>query len=139
MSFLIDLTDDRFKTSVNRDVIDFIRRDNPFAHSGVADRLIASGKGLPGASDYCPAPANCAYVVLHTPSNRIFAIAWNMRGLAFRLGPKARDEALRDGGIAAEAIGPDWVSFQPWLLAERDEVTKARLARWCRRALDDAA
>src|SRR5574337_70743 len=96
--FLIDLTDERFKTPQNAAVILFIDRVNPFAHSDVGDRLLDSARQLLGVRDYCPAPANCAYLVLHTAANRIFAIAYGQRGLAYRLPRKDISEAMADGG-----------------------------------------
>jgi hypothetical protein len=43
-------------------------------------------------------------VVLHTESDRIFAIPFGQRGLAFRLGAPALAAALSDGGVAAPEI-----------------------------------
>jgi len=132
--FLIDLTDQRLKTPQNHDVVDYIRRTNPSAHSDVADALIRAAKGLAGVSHYCPAPANYAFVVLHTSADRIFAIAYGQHGLAFRLPETAIAEALADRGTAQTAIGPGWVMFPPWPVDELTAVTKARLKRWCERA-----
>ena len=43
--FLIDLTDDRFHVAGNEDVLAFVRRTNPFAHSDVGSLLLELGKG----------------------------------------------------------------------------------------------
>jgi hypothetical protein len=129
--FLIELTDARFKIPANAEVIDFITRVNPFAHSDVADRLIESSNGLPGSEEYCPAPANCAYVILHDPGNRVFAIAYDQRGLAFRLPPERVPDALSDRGARQPDIGTDWVRFEPWRLGEPSTTTLDRLKRWC--------
>jgi hypothetical protein len=51
MAFLIDLTDERFKIPANRAVIEYIRRENPFAHSDVGALLIALGRLVPGRSE----------------------------------------------------------------------------------------
>ncbi|HEY2849461.1 MAG TPA: hypothetical protein VGI97_06260 [Gemmatimonadaceae bacterium] len=125
----IDITDERFKTPQNHDAIEFIRRNNPSAHSDPGDVLFKLGKSIAGAHSYCPSPATYAYVVLHTSANRIFAIAFGMQGLAFRLAPAALAAALADHGAPAPDIGADWVSFPPF--NARGEVGAwDRLERW---------
>jgi len=74
MSFLIDLTDERFKIPANQAVIDYIRRENPFAHSDIGAELIRSAKLVPDAQYYCPSFSSLAYVALHTKANIVFAI-----------------------------------------------------------------
>ena len=129
--FLIELTDEKFKTPENRDVIEFIRVANPFAHSDVGTRMIDTVKGLENAHYYCPAWGNLAYVVLHTESSRIFGIAYGMDGLAFRLPQPSIPEALVDRGKVDSKIGEDWICFNPWVIDEMTPVTIARLRRWC--------
>lgn len=133
MATLIDVTDPRFSTAGNADVLAFVRRTNPFAHSDVGSVLLSLGKGIPGAHAYCPSYKSCAYVVLHTESSRIFAIAYGQRGLAFRLAPVSRVRALADEGAPVPEIGPDWVAFAPWGSAEQ----RARLERWSAQAMAD--
>ncbi len=134
MVTLIDVTDPRFSTAENSDVLAFVRRTNPFAHSDVGSVLLSLGKAIPGAHAYCPSFKSCAYVVLHSESSRIFAIAYGQRGLAFRLAPASRERALADGGTAAAEIGPDWVAFAAWGSAEQ----RTRLERWSAQAMADA-
>ena len=112
--FLIDLTDARFFTPENTDVIEFIRRVNPFAHTDVGTIVFDCADAIDGAGAYCPLPSSCAYVVLHTPSSRIVAIAYGQRGLAVRLGAAAQAEAIAAGGRAKVDIGADWVEIDPW-------------------------
>lgn len=131
--FLIDVTDARFSIPDNKDVIEFIRKTNPFAHSDVGSVLFELRKTTPSAHAYCPVPSVYSYVVLHTDANRIFAIAFGMRGLAFRLSGSDLTEALADAGVAAPEIGDDWVRFEPWS-RETVDVTRARLQKWCDRA-----
>jgi len=59
--YLIDVTDARFFTPENADVIAFIRRVNPFAHSDVGTIVFECARRLDGAEAYCPSPASCAY------------------------------------------------------------------------------
>ncbi len=131
--FLIDITDPRFFIPANDDVIAFVRQTNPFAHSDVGSLLLGFGKRIPGTAAYCPSYASCAYVVLHSSKNRIFAIAFGQRGLAFRL-PVSVADALADGGEPASEIGTDWVQFDPWSAENRTTEARERLRRWCERA-----
>lgn len=136
--FLIELTDPRFVIDDNADVIEFIRRVNPFAHSDVGSVLFELARKTPGSRAYCPVPSVYSYVVLHTDSNRIFAIAFGMSGLAFRLASNDEVVALADGGARARDIGSSWIGFEPWGKEPR-KVTDARLRRWCARAFANAA
>src|SRR5262245_24098091 len=129
--FLIELTDERLKNDDNRDVMEFIRVVNPFAHSDLGIKLMELGKGIEGATWYCPAPGPMAYAVLHTEKHRIFAIAYDMHDLVFRLPPTSIPAALGDGGQVAGNIGSDWVRFDAWPASVPRVVTQARLAHWC--------
>jgi len=135
--FLIELTDPRFSIDFNADVMEFIRRVNPFAHSDVGAVLFDLGKETLGAYAYCPVPSVYSYVVLHTDADRIFAIAFGMSALAFRFAPEDAETALGDGGTHALEIGANWMRFEPWSREPRS-VTHERLARWCARACDTA-
>ena len=128
--FLIDVTDVRFKIAANDDVMRFIRVVNPFAHTDVGIPLLELCKELPSATAYCPSYKSCAYVVLHTAADRIFAIAYGQRGLAFRVPPAMRAEALVEGGAPEARIGADWVSFAPYDGAGQSGA-RERLRRWC--------
>lgn len=135
--FLIDVTDPRFFIPFNADVMEFVRRANPFAHTDVGGRLIDLGKELPGTTAYCPSYKSCAYVVLHTDTDRIFAIAYGQRGLAFRIGASALDAAIADGGAPTPEIGPGWLAFAPYD-SRTVKWTAVRLRHWCAQAFQDA-
>ena len=109
--WLIDMTDPRFLVAANDEVIEFIRRVNPFAHSDVGSLLLDLGKKIAGAHAYSPSYKQCAYVVLHTDASSIFAIAYGQRGLAFRLSLSSYATALADDGSPADDIGRDWIKF----------------------------
>ena len=130
--FLIDFTDARFFTPENADVIEFIRRVNPFAHTDVGTIVFDCANQIAGAGAYCPLPSSCAYAVLHTPSNRIVAIAYGQRGLAVRLGVTAHAEAIAAGGIPKAEIGADWVEIDPWPKTRAPDQRAA--CEWMRRA-----
>ena len=132
-NFLIDVTDARFKIDANAEVMRFVAEVNPFAHSDVGDVLIRLGKELPDVLQYCPSFKSCAYVVLHTPADRIFAIAYGQRALSVRLHDDAVEEALAGGLTPDPLIGPDWVGLPPWPTRD-DPFATGRLRLWCRRA-----
>jgi len=136
--FLIDITDPRFLITSNESVMNFVRQTNPFAHSDLGSLLLELGKKIVGSQAYCPSYGSCAYVVLSTESNRIYAIAFGQRGLAFRLDENHIAEAIEDGGARAPEIGADWISFQPWDPKDA-AVRAARLARWSASAFQSAA
>ena len=124
---IIDLTDDRFKIPANEAVLDFVCRGNSSAHSDVGSLLFDLAKVIPGAHAYCPLVSSFTYVVLHTDADRIYAIAFGMRGLAFRLAPSAYDAALADGARPADQIGAGWVEFDPF-----ERCSTPRAADWLR-------
>src|SRR6202030_1644046 len=130
MAFLIDLTDERFKIPANRAVIEYIRRENPFAHSDVGALLIALGRRVPGAQYYCPSFSSLAYVVLHTPANVIFAIAIGMLKIDFRLPPTLVSRATGRGEGAHSYVGADWLSVRPFPRGDPRAEVDTRLSRW---------
>jgi hypothetical protein len=140
--FLIDLTDARFKIPANEAVIDFIRGTNPFAHSDIGSKLIALGKATAGAHAYCPSYSSCAYVVLHTAAQAIFAIAFDMRKLAFRLPPAAMASGLEQGGRVCTEIGEDWLCADAFRSPGGGAMSDATLQQWaeaaCRSATERA-
>lgn len=137
--FLIDATDPRFFVPGNEDVLAFVRRANPFAHSDPGSVLLELGKCVAGSHDYSPSYKDCAYVVLHTDAWRIVAIAFGQRMLAFRLAAASHAAALADGGTPAPEIGPDWVSFAAFDSRKGNAEHRARLERWCAQAFADVA
>ena len=138
MTFLIDVTDERFKIPANRAVIEYIRRENPFAHSDIGDVLIRLGKLVPGAQYYCPSFSSLAYVVLHTEANLIFAIAIGMLKIDFRLPPALVNEATGRGEGAHSFVGADWLSVRPFPRGEPRAEVDTRLNRWCKAAYQHA-
>ncbi|HEY4306473.1 MAG TPA: hypothetical protein VGM82_18505 [Gemmatimonadaceae bacterium] len=113
---LIDLTDRRFFTPANAEVIEFIRRVNPFAHSDIGTVLFDCAREIPGAQAYCPSVASYAYVVVHTPVSGIVAIAYDRRRLAIRLSAASHADAIAAGNVETSAIGPEWIEINPWTL-----------------------
>jgi hypothetical protein len=138
LAFLIDVTDERFKIPANRDVIEFIRRENPFAHSDIGDALIRLGKVVPGARYYCPNYSSLAYVVLHNRASVIFAIAIGMHKIDFRLPLALVGSAMASGEGEHSAVGADWLSVQPFPRCEPRTQVDATLSRCCEAAYEYA-
>jgi len=123
--------DEGFYTDANAEVLRFVRRVNPSAHSDVADELTRAGAGIPGVRPYCPDYARYAFVALHLQDLTIVGIAFGTSGLAFRLPESRVTEALEDGGVIAVEIGQRWIRFAPWTDQETLAQSRRRLARWC--------
>ena len=134
--FLIDVTDPRFQTPQNADVIEFIRVKNPFAHSDVGSIIFDVAKTISGAHAYSPAPRSFAYVVLHDDADRIVAIAFGQRGYGIRLAPASIDAAIAEGAVRAPEIGPDWVTFDPWDV--KDKARREKIRKWSERAIAES-
>ena len=122
----------------DRAVIAFLRRAQPSAHDDVASELEIAARGLSGVRRYCPDPAAYAYFLLHDRTPTVFAIAYGMSALAFRLSEEHALEAREDGGVPCDEIGEGWVRFEPYRASETLAASRARLAKWCRIALADA-
>jgi len=130
MTWLIDVTDARFRIPVNAAVIDHIGRTNPFAHSDLGQKLIELGRVLPGAVAYCPDYKACAYVLLHDADNKVFAFAGGMHDLSFRLPPALHGEALDEGHGRRSRIGGDWFDF-PVFRVGATSASEAQLSSYC--------
>lgn len=135
--FVIELTDSRFFIDVNEEIIGYIRYANPSAHSDVGSLLFDFARRILGARAYCPIPKSFTYVVLHTAADHICAIATGQRALSFKLAAPGRAEALANGAVADEEIGPDWVQFDTCALA-RTANSEAVLLRCAWQAFGDA-
>jgi hypothetical protein len=134
VAFLIDITEERFTIPANHAVIEYIRRENPFAHSDNGDKLIKLAKRIPNTHSYCPSFASCAYVVLHTDANVIFAIALGMLSIDFRLPTAVVIDAIANGNGKASPIGDDWLSVNPFREGLATSTNDARLLQWCEAA-----
>ena len=134
MPFLIDLTDERFKIPANHSIIEYIRRANPFAHSDPGDMLIKLANRITGVHYYCPNFSACAYVVLHTDGNLIFAIASGMRKFAFRLPPKVVSQAVADATGEYSDIGSDWLLVDAFPRGMPETAADAAHMRLCEAA-----
>lgn len=125
------MTEARFKTAPNAEIIDHIRKANPFAHSDLGERLIALQKQLGTGSVFCPSYPSCAFVVLHDQANTVFAFAGGMREISFLLPPALRDELLRQGAVMVSRIGPSWIdvaAFSPDAMSQLESCCASAFA-----------
>ncbi len=134
MAFLIDITEERFKIPANRAVIEYIRRENPFAHSDIGGLLIRLTKRIPNTHYYCPSFPSCAYVIAHTNANVIFAIALDMLSVEFRLPAASVTEAIANGSAKTSPIGDDWLSVVPLRKGLAASANETRLLDLCEAA-----
>jgi hypothetical protein len=122
--------DPRFDTAENAEVLAYLRRESPSAHSDVAEELARAGEDVPGLAVWCPEPASYAFVALHRTDGTIVGLARGMTGLSLRLPPERVDEAVREGATPDPALGSGWVRLAPWTGAEPLAASRRRLARW---------
>ena len=127
-----------FLQPCNVTVTRFLEITSPSAHSDIVGELLLSAAGLPGAGSYCPDHQNYAYVVLHTVDNKIFALAYGIKRLCYRV-PSGFSAAVEaHGGKAWAEIGPEWVCFDLFDTGERTEVSRQRMVKWCRIAFESS-
>lgn len=131
--------DPRFETPENAEVLDFLRRVGPSAHSDVAEELIRSADRLSGVSHYCPNPRNYAFVILHLPNFSIIGLAYGQSTLAYRLPESRIAQATQERASRASELGQGWFFFEPWSNNEPLRESRRRLAHWCAIAAAAAA
>jgi len=123
--------DPRFERPENAELLAYLRRQQPSAHSDVASVLADSARALPDVISWCPDPQAYAFVALATRERRVFALARGMRSLVFALPAADHAEALAQGGRPCPEIGREWIEWQAFPATD--------FARWCKRAHDHAA
>ena len=93
----------------NQDILMFLQGKS--THSDVADVLIEASAPLGDVQLYSSDPVNYGYIVL-TTQDVMFAAAYGMSQIGFRLDETFKGRALETGGFNATDIGPDWVTFE---------------------------
>lgn len=111
----------------NRDILIFLQGKS--AHSDVADVLIEASAPLGDVQLYSSEPANYGYIVL-TTQVVVFAAAYGISQITFRLDETFKRRALKTGGFNATEIGPDWVTFELF----RTNYPAVDLPFWARKA-----
>jgi hypothetical protein len=100
----------------------------------LANQLIKLSKLIPNTHYYCPSFASCAYLVLHTDANVIFAIALGMLSIGFHLPAAVVIDAVANGDGKVSPIGDDWLSVSPFPRGLAASANDARLLQWCEAA-----
>lgn len=98
-------------TEENRVVLTFL--SGLSCHSDLAACLSEATEPLGDASEWCANVQAYGFVV-HETQGVIFAAAWGMQEVAFRLDAERVRIALETGGRKASEIGPEWVAFAPF-------------------------
>jgi len=111
----------------NQDILMFLQGKS--AHSDVADVLIDASAPLGDVQLYSSEPANYGYIVL-TTQDVVFAVAYGMGQIGFRLDATFKGRALETGGLNATEVGPDWVAFELF----RTNYPAVDLLFWARKA-----
>lgn len=98
-------------TDENRAVLTFLSGSS--CHSDLASRLYEATEHLGEATEHCTDVQRFGFVV-HETQGVIFAAAWGMQEVAFRLDAERVRIALETGGRPAPEIGSGWVAFAPF-------------------------
>lgn len=111
----------------NHDILSFMQGKS--AHSDVAEALVEAAESPGDVQFYSSEPANYGYVVL-TTQDVVFAVAYDMSRIAFRLDETFKGRALETGGFDAVEAGPAWVAFEVF----RSNYPAVDLPFWVRKA-----
>lgn len=121
----------RFLKPGNADVIGYLSRHHPSAHSDLTDELFLAADPDGTEKSYCPDGPSYAYVLLYTGIDIIYAIAIGMKQIAFRLPTSSISAARLDGGEGDPQIGSHWITFRIFQPGNNITVERARLKHWC--------
>jgi hypothetical protein len=121
----------KFRRDENRAIIAYLEQYHPSAHSDLGSELFTASADIPERQWYSPSIKQYAYVVLHTPSAIIYALAAGMRQLTFRLPSAELANALADGGKVNALIGDEWIAFDPFRVDRKMAQNRAALKHWC--------
>jgi hypothetical protein len=83
------------------------------AHGDLAAILLGSIKDCGDAQQYCPDWGNFRYVAIST-NQIIFAIAFGMRAIGYRLNAHYKELALKYAAEPLRQIDDNWVQFDPF-------------------------
>ena len=116
---------------VNQDILAAIATMS--AHSDISEVLTEAVKPLGDVQLFCPDWSQYRYVVAST-KQIIFAAAFGMDTIAFRLDRTFKDRAIVTGGYSNAQFGNDWVAFQMF----RSDWPKVDVHFWSRKAYESA-
>jgi hypothetical protein len=103
-------------------------------HPELGDLLLEASNHLSGRQT----PQIYGFLVLATSGGVVSAIAESTSTLAFLLPEQLRAEAFESGAHRMEAMGRDWVAFDPWKTRGTDQERLAVFQTWCEYAYEYA-
>lgn len=132
MSWVIE---GKFETIANKDVLSFLKKCSPSAHSDLVDEFRLAAQSAPGVHFYCPDTIRYAFFAAHLADDTIVALALGMHKVVFRLPKSLVSDAVQDGGVSFPEIGSEWVLFSLDSRNEPEVDSRRKLAHWFREAL----
>jgi hypothetical protein len=126
---------EKFETMANKDVLSFLKKSSPSAHSDLVDEFRLAAQSAPDVHFYCPDTSNYAFYAAHLADYTIVALALGMRKIAFRLPKSLVFDAVQDGGVSFPEIAPEWVSFTLASNSEQEVASRRKLGHWFRKAV----
>jgi len=111
----------------NHDILNFLQGKS--AHSDVAGALVEAAVSPGDVQFYSSEPENFGYVAL-TTQDVVFAVAYGMSQIGFRLDETFKERALESGGFDVVEVGPAWVTFELF----RSNYPAVDLPFWVRKA-----
>ena len=125
----------KFGIITNKEVLSFLKKGSPSAHSDLVDEFRLAAQSAPGVHFYCPDTSKYAFFATHLADYRIVALALGMRKIVFRLPKSLASDAVQNGGVLFPEIGPEWVSFTLASNNEPESESRRKLGHWFRKAL----
>jgi hypothetical protein len=123
----------------NATIVTWLSSQQLDAHSDLVDELNRAARGLNDVQIWCPAPHDYSFYAMYRGSGILFAIAFGMHDVGLRLPGEKGMQALREGGAALDAGGPDWITLGAFDAQIPMAVTRKRLRKYCRIAHAAAA
>ena len=125
--------------AANAAIVTWLSSQQLDAHSDLVDELNRAAHGLTDVQIWCPAPHEYSFYAMYRGSGILFAIAFGMHDIGLRLPGQKGTQALREGGTALDAGGPDWITLDAFDAQIPIAVTRKRLRKHCRIAHAAAA
>ena len=125
----------KFEIIANQEVLSFLKKCSPSAHSDLVDEFRLAAQSAPGVHFYCPNTSQYAFFAAHLADYTIVALALGMHKIVFRLPKALVSDAVQDGGFSFPEIGPEWVSFTLESKNEPEDESRRKLDHWFRKAL----
>jgi hypothetical protein len=120
--------DARLRIASNREIVAYLDREQPYAHSDLAEALVRAA--VPGMDYFCPAPGRYAYLAAFLPNLVIVAVAEGMQAVLIRVRLDAVSQAVAQGATLALDVGTTWVRLAMFSGTISQNTSRALLATW---------